>query len=206
MLLNEENQKRVARAIAAIERDTDAELVTVLARQADDYRYIPMMWAGGAAVAAGAPGAGVHAGGAWTPWKPLLAQWTVLVVLAVLFRWPPLMMKLVPKRVKHWRAANLARRTFLDQGLHHTRGDHGVLIFVSEAEHYVGEFSPTAAWPSTCPMKPGRKSSTTFTTHVQQGEVLNGFLECIASCGDQLIIKVPATEKKNELPNHLVLL
>ena len=45
MLLNEENQKRVARAIAAIERDTDAEVVTVLARQADDYRYIPMMWA-----------------------------------------------------------------------------------------------------------------------------------------------------------------
>ncbi|MGB1409837.1 TPM domain-containing protein, partial [Alloalcanivorax venustensis] len=135
MLLNEENQKRVARAIAAIERDTDAEVVTVLARQADDYRYIPMMWA--ALLSLLVPLALAFMPVGLDALETLLAQWTVLVVLAVLFRWPPLMMKLVPKRVKHWRAANLARRTFLDQGLHHTRGGHGVLIFVSEAEHYV---------------------------------------------------------------------
>ena len=112
MLLNEENQKRVARAIAAIEKDTDAELVTVLARQADDYRYIPLMWAALLSLL-------VPLVLAFLPiWlsalETLLAQWTVLVALALLFRWPPLMMALVPRRVKQWRAANLARRTFLD--------------------------------------------------------------------------------------------
>ena len=203
MLLNEENQKRVARAIAAIERDTDAEVVTVLARQADDYRYIPMMWA--ALLSLLVPLALAFMPVGLGALETLLAQWTVLVVLAVLFRWPPLMMKLVPKRVKHWRAANLARRTFLDQGLHHTRGDHGVLIFVSEAEHYV-EILADRGVAQHVPDETWKKIVDTFTAHVQQGEVLNGFLECIASCGDQLIIKVPATEKKNELPNHLVLL
>ncbi|HAV67251.1 MAG TPA: hypothetical protein DC473_00015, partial [Alcanivorax sp.] len=86
MLLNEENQKRVARAIAAIERDTDAEVVTVLARQADDYRYIPMMWA--ALLSLLVPLALAFMPVGLDALETLLAQWTVLVVLAVLFRWP----------------------------------------------------------------------------------------------------------------------
>ena len=203
MLLNDENQKRVARAIAAIERDTDAELVTVLARQADDYRYIPLLWAALLSLL-------VPLVLAFLPiWlsalETLLAQWTVLVLLALLFRWPPLMMALVPRRVKQWRAANLARRTFLDQGLHHTQGGTGLLIFVSEAEHYV-EILADRGIAAKVPDERWKSIVDTFTGHVKQGEVLNGFLECIASCGDELILKIPATEQKNELPNHLVLL
>ncbi len=203
MLLNEENQKRVARAIAAIEKDTDAELVTVLARQADDYRYIPLMWAALLSLL-------VPLVLAFLPiWlsalETLLAQWTVLVALALLFRWPPLMRALVPRRVKQWRAANLARRTFLDQGLHHTKDGTGMLIFVSEAEHYV-EILADRGIAAQVPDERWKSIVDTFTGHVKQGEVLNGFLECIASCGDELITKLPATEKKNELPNHLVIL
>ncbi|MBL7251518.1 TPM domain-containing protein [Alloalcanivorax sp. C16-2] len=203
MLLNEENQKRVARAIAAIEKDTDAELVTVLARQADDYRYIPLMWAALLSLL-------VPLVLAFLPiWlsalETLLAQWTVLVALALLFRWPPLMMALVPRRVKQWRAANLARRTFLDQGLHHTKDGTGLLIFVSEAEHYV-EILADRGIAARVPDERWKSIVDTFTGHVKQGEVLNGFLECIASCGDELITKLPATEQKNELPNHLVML
>ena len=180
MLLNDENQKRVARAIAAIEKDTDAELVTVLARQADDYRYIPLLWAA-------------------------LLSLLVPLVLALLFRWPPLMMALVPTRVKHWRAANLARRTFLDQGLHHTKGGTGVLIFVSEAEHYVEILADRGIAEKVSDQR-WKAIVDAFTDQVKQGEVLNGFLTCIASCGDELITHVPATETKNELPNHLVML
>ena len=45
--------------------------------------------------------------------------------------------QLIPKGVREWRASNMARRQFLERNLHHTDGDTGVLIFVSEAEHYV---------------------------------------------------------------------
>ncbi|MFP1681040.1 TPM domain-containing protein [Alloalcanivorax sp. C16-1] len=203
MLLNEEDQKRVARAIAAIEKDTDAELVTVLARQSDDYRYIPLLWA--ALLSLLVPLALAFLPIWLSALETLLAQWTVLVVLGLLFRWPPLMMALVPRRVKQWRAANLARRTFLDQGLHHTRGGTGLLIFVSEAEHYV-EILADRGIAEKVPDERWQSIVDTFTGHVKQGEVLNGFLECIASCGDELILKIPATEQKNELPNHLVLL
>ena len=44
-LLTEPELQQVAEAIERVERDTDAELVTVLAAQADDYRYIPLLWA-----------------------------------------------------------------------------------------------------------------------------------------------------------------
>lgn len=203
MLLNDENQQRVARAIAAVEKDTDAELVTVLARQADDYRYIPLLWAALLSLL-------VPLVLAFLPiWlsalETLLAQWTILVVLALLFRWPPLMMTLVPRRVKHWRAANLARRVFLEQGLHHTKGATGVLVFVSEAEHYV-EILADRGVAEKVPDERWKAIVDAFTGQVKQGEVLNGFLTCIACCGDELITHVPATEAKNELPNHLVVL
>ena len=44
-LLTEHEQRQVAEAIARVEKTTDAELVTVLAARADDYAYIPLLWA-----------------------------------------------------------------------------------------------------------------------------------------------------------------
>jgi putative membrane protein len=41
--MTEYEQRQIAEAIARAER-TDAELVTVLARRADDY-YLPLLWA-----------------------------------------------------------------------------------------------------------------------------------------------------------------
>lgn len=203
MLLNEQDCKRVAEAIAEVEKHTDAELVTVLARQADDYRYIPLLWA--ALLSLIVPLVLV-----FTPWwlKPLdvlLAQWTALVVLALVFRWPPLMMRLVPRGVRQWRAANLARRAFLEQNLHHTKGATGVLIFVSEAERYVeiiadrgiSQYVANEQWQGIV---------DAFTQRVKAGDTLNGFLQCVAACGEKLVANVPATESKNELPNRLVLM
>ena len=41
-LLNKQEQEQVAAAISAVERETDAEVVTVLTAQADNYAYIPL--------------------------------------------------------------------------------------------------------------------------------------------------------------------
>jgi hypothetical protein len=50
----EYHQRQIAEAIARAERRTDAELVTVLARRADDYAYWPLLWA--AVLALAVPG------------------------------------------------------------------------------------------------------------------------------------------------------
>lgn len=202
-LLTESEIKQVSDAVARIERDTDAEVVTVLAAQADDYTYIPLLWA--ALISLLLPGiVNYHAG--WLGQRDLLLlQWGSFAVLAFLFRIPAITTRLIPRKVRHWRAANLARRQFLEQDLHHTEDDTGVLIFVSEAERYVeilvdrgiGSRVDDATWQPIIDV---------FTAQVRRGQTLQGFLTCIDSVGSVLAHHVPVTEARNELPDRLVVL
>ncbi|EKF75695.1 hypothetical protein A11A3_02462 [Alcanivorax hongdengensis A-11-3] len=203
MLLSEQACKQVAQAIAEQEKRTDAELVTVLARQADDYRYVTLLWA--ALLSLLVPLVLAFTPVWLSPVEVLLAQWATLIVLAVLFRLAPLQRRLVPRRLQHWRATGLARRAFIEQGLHHTRGATGVLIFVSEAEHYV-EILADAGIARHVDDSEWQRIVDAFIARVKAGQVAEGFVACIQACGDKLAEHVPATEQKNELPNHLVIL
>lgn len=202
-MLTDAEQQQVAQAIAAVERHTDAELVTVLARRADFYTYVPTLWA--AAVALLTPGVL-----ALTPlwldmWDVLIAQWLVFVVLALLLRWPPLLYRLIPRRLQHWRASGMARRQFLEQNLHHTHAETGVLIFVAEAERYV-EILADRGIDRHVGREQWQGLVDAFAARVRRGETLQGFLDCVQGCGELLGRHVPATSQKNELPNHMVLL
>jgi putative membrane protein len=201
--LTEPELRQVAEAIERVERDTDAELVTVLAAQADDYRYIPLLWS--SLLALLLPGALLFFSGWLAAWQLLLVQWLTFIVLALVFRMPRLTSRLIPRTVRHWRACNLARRQFIELNLHHTAAGTGMLIFVSEAERYVeilvdrgiSSRIDDAAWQSVV---------ARFTEDVRNGQVLDGFLRCIDGCGTLLQQHVPATHTRNELPNRLVVL
>lgn len=202
-LLNKSDQEAVAAAINEVEQETDAELVTVLAAQADNYSYIPLVWAGILALLV--PGIGNYFGGWFGADMLMLVQWGTFAVLSLLFRTPGINTRLIPRQVRYWRASNLARRQFLEQNLHHTEGGTGMLIFVSEAERYVeilvdqgiADVLDNSVWESIV---------ADFTEKVRQGQTRQGFLDCIAACGKLLKEHVPATHERNELPNHLVIL
>lgn len=202
-LLNPVQQQKVAQVISDVEMHTDAELVCVLARQADDYHYIPTLWAAGIALLV--PGLVELAGLWWTRLEVWWLQLAVFMGLALLLRWPALLVRLVPRRVRYWRASNLARRQFLEQNLHHTKAGNGVLIFVSEAEQYVEIIADhgvaavidDAAWASIVEQ---------FVRQVRAGRTLEGFIDCIQACGVLLAERRPATVAKDELPNHLIVL
>lgn len=202
-LLTEPELQQVAEAIERVERDTDAELVTVLAAQADDYRYIPLLWA--SLLALLLPGALLFFTGWLAAWQLLLVQWLTFIVLAAIFRIPSLTSRLIPRSVRHWRACNLARRQFIELNLHHTEGGTGMLIFVSEAERYV-EILVDRGISSRIDNSAWESIVATFTENVRNGQVLEGFLSCIDACGSLLKQQVPATHERNELPNRLVVL
>lgn len=202
-LLNEQEQRQVAEAIAQVERRTDAELVTVLAARADDYGYAPLLWAGLLALLV--PGAINFYPGWLSAQELLLAQWATFIGLGLLLRLPALAPRLVPRTLRHWRAANLARRQFLAQNLHHTEGATGMLIFVSEAERYV-EILVDRGIASRLPDATWQALVDAFTDQVKRGQTLQGFLDCIQGCGALLEQHLPATHARNELPNHLVIL
>jgi putative membrane protein len=202
-LLTESEQRQVAEAIDLIELHTDAEVVTVLAAQADDYHYIPLLWA--SVLALLVPGPLMLLATSLGAGYILLAQWATFVLLALLFRLPGMTTRLVPRSVRYWRAANLARRQFVELNLHHTEGDTGMLIFVSEAERYV-EILVDRGICSRIDDKVWEDIVAGFTEGVRKGEVLAGFLHCIERCGSILAEKIPATHERNELPNRLVIL
>ncbi len=202
-LLKQEQLDAVANAIQDVEKNTDAELVTVLASRADNYYYIPTLWAALIALATPALLKLTHF---WLSSDDLfIVQWLVFIGAALVFRISPVMMRLVPKKVKQWRASNLARRQFLENNLHHTKGETGVLIFVSEAEHYV-EIIADRGISQHIDNHQWQQIVDHFVAQVKAGNTQQGFIDCIAQCGVLLNQHAPATGEKNELPNHLVVL
>ncbi len=202
-LLRKPDQECVAAAIATVEKNTDAELVTVLARRADDYFFIPSLWA--AMIALLTPVV-LSLTPFWLSAMDLLiGQWVVFVVLALVFRIPAITIRMIPRWVARWRAALLARDQFVANNLHHTDDQTGVMIFVSEAEHYVeilvdrgiARLVDDGEWQAIV---------DDLILRIKAGQVCEGLLECIEQCGEILHATLPATRDKNELPNHLVIL
>lgn len=204
-LVTKEEQERISAAIRAAEEKTNAELVTVIARASDDYRYIPLLWA--SLIALVSPALVIQT--ALYDADPLLLfglQMLTFVVLALVFSLPGLRARLIPRGVKEWRAANMAHRQFLDLGLHHTSGETGLLIFLSEAEHFVeiladrgisGEVD-NAEWSDIV---------REFIDAVHADQVEKGLTHAIERCGEILARAVPKTEDNhNELDDRLVLI
>lgn len=202
-LLTELEAEQVATAIAEVEKKTDAELVTVLAHQADEYHYVPTLWA--AMVALLTPGIILLLQWWLDTFEVLVLQLTIFAVLALLLRVPPILRRIIPRYVRQWRASNLARRQFLENNLHHTEGETGLLIFVSEMERYVeiiadrgiSKHVDDAEWQAII---------DDFTLKVHEGKTLEGFLSTVERCGEILAEHVPATHERDELPNRMILL
>ena len=202
-LLTEHEQRKVAEAIARVERDTDAELVTVLAARADDYAYIPLLWA--SLLALVVPGIVHYLTGWLTLHSLLLVQWISFIVLCLVFRLPTITTHLIPRAVRHWRASNLARRQFLEQNLHHTVGRTGMLIFVCEAERYVEILVDEGISRHLDDSDWGTIVSD-FVRRVALGHTAEGFITCIDACAEVLAQHIPKTQTRNQLPNRLVML
>lgn len=111
---NEYDQRQIAEAIARAERRTDAELVTVLARRADDYAYLPLFWA--AVLALAVPGLLQLVLG-WPGMRGLLvANVLVFIGLCLLLRNPRLAGWLIPVPCaagvrRAWPVSSFASRT-----------------------------------------------------------------------------------------------
>ncbi|WP_226702576.1 TPM domain-containing protein [Microbulbifer elongatus] len=202
-MLNASERRKLTETIKEVESRTDAEVVTVLAGQSDNYLYISTLWAAFLALL-------IAPLMQFLPWwieyqQAFTLQWILFIALAVLFRWRPLTMKLVPKKVRFWRASNLARRQFLENELHSTKNRLGLLIFVSQAEHYV-EILADRGLAEHITNERWQEIVENFIREVKKGKTSEAFVHCVEKCGELLEEAAPVTTIKNELPNHLVLL
>ncbi|WP_305372004.1 TPM domain-containing protein [Photobacterium leiognathi] len=202
-LFTNEQLETISQTIGDIEKTTDAELMTVVATQADDYYFVPTLWA--AIIALFIP-ALLNFTPFWLELNDILmCQLAGFIVFTLLFRIPAIKYRLVPESVKHRRASLVAREQFLANGIHRTKQHLGIMIFVCEAEHYVeiitdygiSEHISDEAWSSIV---------SDFTHNVRDGKTYEGFLQCLEQSSKLLANAYPLTEAKNELPNCLVVI
>lgn len=212
--LSKSEKQALARKINHAESRTQAEIVTVIAASSDDYRYIPVLWA--ALSALSIPGfyyawlSFTTAGwllpgesGSYAAWLYPI-QVLVFLGLGMIFQIPAMRLWMVPKAVKHHRAARHAKEQFFLQNLHQTQARTGVLIFVSVAEHYV-EIIVDSAIADVVDNSLWNKTVQEFIDHVRRGEISAGFDITIDQCREILWQHFPAPEgRPDELPNHLI--
>lgn len=202
MFLSDQDKEKIRTAIRDAESQTSGEIVTVIARCADDYFFIPSLWAGLLALIT--PGILLLTPLSTDNVLMYTIQVIVFIVAVFLFRWTPLKMILVPKIVKYRRASRMAHEQFIQQGVHRTDQRNGLLIFVAVDERYV-EIMADKGINDKVDDNTWDKIITSFVDKVRQKQIGNGFLFAIEECGNLLQTYFPANvDDVNELPNHLI--
>ncbi len=186
-----EEHQRIDAAIAEIGRSTAANLRVVVTRVSDRYSLYPVAWA-----AIGA----ILLGGLVSLLRPDIASRTMiaiqlwfLIVITLLLNWLPIRLWIVPERVKHAHARQLAHREFNAHAMANRTQPHRILLFVSLGERYVEivadhethALAPAGAW---------NKIVDEFLTTVKAGRVADGVLDAVAACGSILKTQHPAID------------
>ncbi len=220
--LSDADRLRVRDAIAAAEKRTAGEIFAVVAREADDYRFIPLLWATLVALVVPLPLLFVEIPAAWLGgdhdgWRAAvavllpalwiyLAQLIVFVVLAIVLSLPAIRPLVVPGSVKRARAHGLAVEQFLAHGLHVTEARTGVLVFVSLAARYA-EIVADAGIAARVDASVWDASMTALLADIRAGRLADGLIGAIGRAGDVLAAHFPPRPRdRNELPNDLILL
>jgi putative membrane protein len=175
-----EEHQRIDAAMAAVERDTAADLCVVVTRVSDRYPLYPVAWAAIAAILLGA---------LISLFRPdiasrsvIIIQLWLLIVLTLLLEWLPARLSIVPKRVKHARAWQLAHREFNAHAIANPKQQHRILLFVSLGERYV-EIIADHETHALAPAGTWNKIVDEFLATVKSGRVADGVLAAIAACG-----------------------
>lgn len=200
--LSDADRTRIEDAVAAAERRTTCEFVTVVAASSGHYLYLPTLIAAGLVL--------VLSGLALLlPWPITFDQFYAgqvlgFIALALLFRWQPIRMRLVPRSQQRRQAHLLAHEQFLDLGLSSTRNRTGVMLFVSVAERYV-EIIVDRGIEAKVESDVWPRLVEEFVRYVRTDRTADGFVHAIEVATQLLATPFPWDESDtNELPNRLV--
>jgi putative membrane protein len=202
-----EEHARIAEAIRAAEEKTAGEIYCVVARASDSY-FFPA--AAAVAVAMLLAGLGVaFALESWwlSPRLPLFAGAELLALaaaLALLYAFPLLRIRLVPRRWQYSHAHDNALKQFLARNVHITTERTGVLIFVSLAERYA-EIVADAGINSRVPQSVWDKVVAQLIENARHDRLADGFVTAVKTVGGLLAAEFPVrAANANELDDHLV--
>ena len=201
MQVGAEDRERIAAAIRAAEARTAGEIVVVLARRSDEYRFVPLLWA--ALIGLLVPFPLI-----WLTRLPALhiqlVALAVFVILALALSHPALRLAVVPGALKRHAAHQAAVEQFLARNLHVTAERTGVLIFASLAERYAEVIADEGIASKVAPAV-WDEAVAALIAEAKAGHVAEGILRAIGLVGEVLAAHAPPrADDRDELPDHLV--
>ncbi len=222
-MLSEDDFQRVTEAVAKAERESDGEIVTIVARRSDAYHDVALHYAILAMLLVPAWWALVPQ--SWIDWwSGLLLGWnaelTRPVVMLALFAkliaaflfvrlllvWRPLRMALTPGRTKSRRVHRRAVQLFRASCELKTRGRTGVLIYLSLDERRAEIVADRAIVEKVEPECWG-EAMAVLVDEVKQGRPGQGMALAVEKVGAVLASILPPTRANpDELPNRLIIL
>lgn len=223
MQLSADDLQRVTEAVAKAERESDGEIVTIVARRSDAYHDVALHYAILAMLLVPAWWAVVPQGwidgwtGALLGWNGELTRPVVMLllfaklILAFLFvrlllNWRRLRMMLTPGRTRSRRVHRRAVELFRASCELKTRGRTGVLIYLSLEEHRAEIVADRAIAEQVEPEIWG-EAMAVLVDEVKQGRVGEGLALAVGKVGEVLTPILPPTlANPDELPNRVILL
>ena len=219
--LSEEDHALVTAAVAKAERESDGEIVTIVAQRSDAYHDAALHHAVLAMLLVPVLGAVLPQG--WIDWGTgLVFGWNaelgfrtlmvlIAVKMAVLFlivrytlAWMPLRMALTPGRTKSRRVHRRALELFRSGCELKTRGRTGVLVYLSLAERRA-EIVADKAIADQVEDEVWGEAMTALLDEVGAGRTGRGMALAVEKIGAVLAPVLPPTlDNPNELPDRLI--
>lgn len=221
VILSEADHALVTEAVAAAERSTSGEIVTIVAARSSSYADIAWAWAAAIALFALACIAAWPAlltawidliRGGWSeiehhrdllPWV-LVAVCLKFLVARLLLTWLPLRDLLTPARIKHRRVRDRAIDLFRVAAEARTAARTGVLIYVSLAEHRA-EIVADAGVHAAVPAERWGDAMAALVDAIREGRPGEGLAAAVTAVGVILATVLPrGVDDRNELPDRLI--
>jgi putative membrane protein len=202
-LFNEADKQRIESAVKRAEKLTSGEIVPMVVDQSYDYPRAEILGSGLFSLA-------TAVSLSWAFFGESL--WHFLWLFALCYFPYKLMIRNLPalrRRLIHTdeiseEVEEKAILSFLEQGLHHTRDETGILILISLFEHRVHVLAdrginnvvPASTWDGIV---------QTITDGIHNGDTCNALCEAIESCGQLLAEHFPVkADDTDELPNLII--
>jgi putative membrane protein len=201
MALSSEDKQRIEKAVTAAESQTSAEFVVVVAHASEQYAAFPLLWSALVALVVG---------GGTALALPNVSGRMIFIIEAILFvvsglvlYTKPLRFRLVPNAIRTECARRVARLQFGSLVHERTRGEAGLLLFVSLAERHV-EILVDRGIASRVPQPVWEKIVEDFVIDVRAGQTIEGILATIERCTSVLREHFPTIPgDRNEIVDHV---
>jgi putative membrane protein len=202
-ILTDAVQARISAAVRAAEATTSGEIYVVISNAADDFRFVPVLWAALLALVVPWP---LLLLTSWAADTILAAQALVFVGAALLASHPAIRRRLVPSAIAADASRRAALAQFMAHGVHLTENRTGVLIYVALADRRV-EIVADAVINDRVEQRVWDELADAVVLAARRGALADGIVAAVARAGAILTQHVPrARDDRNELPDRVVLI